>query len=85
MSNFDLLIICMLGVFFLLLGIAAILWGRYEEKDYYKAISTHSDVREYIEHTPERPEPGGLKIGGLIAVLLGLFTLIVGIALWLSQ
>ncbi len=85
MSNVDFLIVCMLGVFFLLLGIAAFLWGRYEEKDYYKAISTRSDVREYIEHTPERPEPGGLKIGGLIAVLLGLFTLIMGVALLLSQ
>jgi len=85
MSNVDFLIVCMLGVFFLLLGIVAFLWGRYEEKDYYKAISTRSDVREYIEHTPERPEPGGLKIGGLIAVLLGLFTLIMGVALLLSQ
>ena len=73
MSNSDLLIVVILGGFFILLGVGAFLWGRNEEKDYYKAISTHSDVREYIEHTPERPEPSGLKIGGTIAVFLGLF------------
>ncbi|UCE97715.1 MAG: hypothetical protein JSV74_07210 [Dehalococcoidia bacterium] len=84
MSDVDLIIVCVLGLFFLLLGIVAFIWGRYEEKNYYQAISTRSDVREYIQHTPERPEPGGLKIGGLIAVLLGLFTLILGVAFWLS-
>ena len=84
MSGVDLLIVCVLGLFFILLGIVAFIWGRYEEKKYYQAISTRSDVREYIQHTPERPEPGGLKIGGLIAVLLGLFTLILGFAFWLS-
>ena len=61
------------------------LWGKREEKDYYQSISSHIDVREYMQHTPERPEPGGLKIGGIIAIIIGLFILILGGAFWLCQ
>lgn len=66
----------------MLLGAGFFIWGKHEERDYYKAISTRNDVREYMEHTPERPEPGGLKIGGIIALLLGLFILVLGSAFW---
>jgi hypothetical protein len=80
MPHTDLWIIIGLGVMFVLLGVGAWFWGRREEKDYYKAISAHHDVREYMEHTPERPEPGALKIGGLIAIVIGLVMLIMGSA-----
>lgn len=72
-----------LGGLFIVLGVIALLWGGGEEKEYYAAIAERSDVREYMEHTPERPEPSGLKIGGVIAVILGLVVLIVGGAFWL--
>ncbi|UCG55371.1 MAG: hypothetical protein JSV32_03955 [Dehalococcoidia bacterium] len=85
MSNADLLVVLILGSLFILIGAGIFLWGRGEEKNYYKAISTRNDVREYIEHTPERPEPGGLKIGGFIAMFLGLFLLILDFAFWLTQ
>ena len=85
MPDTDLLIVIILGGIFILIGVVAFLWGKNEEKEYYKAISTRSDVREYMEHTPERPEPGGLKVGGIIAFFLGLFMLILGGAFWLSQ
>jgi hypothetical protein len=85
MPDTDLLIVVILGGLFILLGAGVFLWGKSEEKDYYKAISTRSDVREYMEHSPERPEPGGLKIGGVIAFFLGLFMLILGGAFWLCQ
>ena len=85
MPDTDLLIVVILGGLFILLGAGIFLWGKNEEKDYYKAISTRSDVREYMEHSPERPEPGGLKIGGVIAFFLGLFLLILGGVFWLCQ
>ncbi len=85
MPDTDLLIVVILGGLFILLGAGVFLWGKNEEKDYYKAISTRSDVREYMEHSPERPEPGGLKIGGVIAFFLGLFMLILGGVFWLCQ
>lgn len=85
MPDADLLIVIILGGLFILIGAGFFLWGRNEEREYYKAISTRSDVREYMEHTPERPEPGGLKVGGIIAIFLGLIMLILGGAFWLSQ
>jgi hypothetical protein len=78
MPDADFWIIMGLSVVFVLLGEGAFFWGRKEEKDYYKAISARHDVREYMEHTPERPEPGALKIGGLIAIVVGLVMLIMG-------
>ena len=70
------------GGLFLLLGLLAIMRGRGEEKSYYNAISTRPDMREYLEHKPERPEPGSLKIGGWIAIAIGLAMLAMGGAFW---
>ena len=78
MPHTDLVITMVLGGLFILLGVGSFFWGRKEAADYYKNISIYTDVREYIEHTPERPEPGGLKIGGIIAIIIGLVMLIMG-------
>ncbi len=72
-----------MGGFFVLLGIGGIIWGRAEEKSYYNAISRRFDVREFLEHWPPRPEPGALKVGGWIAITVGLLMLIAGGVLWL--
>ncbi|MEE9583428.1 MAG: hypothetical protein V3W01_02040 [Dehalococcoidales bacterium] len=83
MPQTDLLALIGLGGLFILLGVAAIFWGRGERKSYYNAIATRPDVREYMQHTPERPEPGALKIGGVIAISVGLVMLLMGGAFWL--
>lgn len=70
------------GGLFLLLGLLAIMRGRGEEKSYYNAISTRPDMREYLEHEPERPESGALKIGGWIAIAIGLAMLAMGGVFW---
>ena len=85
MSNADLWLVIGLGGLFLLMGIGALLWGRGEEQNYYKGIAGRRDVREYMEHTPERPEPSSLKIGGIIAILLGLVVIIIGVSLLLNS
>ncbi len=72
-----------LGGVFILLGLATLLWGRHEEKSYYDAIATRPDVREYLNHFPYRPEPSGLKVGGWIAISLGLLVIAIGGLLWL--
>jgi len=84
MPHQDWVILMGLGGLFILLGLGAIIWGRREEKGYYDAISTRSDVREYVEHWPERPEPGALKVGGWIAVTIGVLMLAGGggLLLW---
>ncbi len=81
MPHQDWVILMGLGGLFILLGLGAIIWGRREEKSYYDAISTRSDVREYVEHWPERPEPGALKVGGWIAITIGVLMLAAGGAL----
>ena len=66
------------GGLFILLGLAAVLWGRREEKSYENSLSRRGDLREFLEHWPPRPEPGALKVGGWIAITIGLVMLVLG-------
>ena len=72
-----------MGGLFILLGLAAVFWGKREAKSYYNTISTRHDVREYLEQQTERPEPGALKIGGWIAITIGLLMVVMGGIFWL--
>ncbi len=83
MPHYDWLILMGMGGLFILLGVAANIWGKSEEKSYYDSLAARTDVREYLEHMPERPEPGALKIGGWIAIAIGLLMLVMGGAFWL--
>ena len=79
MPHQDWLIFLVVGGLFVLLGLGAYVWGRVEEKRYLNALSSRSDVREYLERWPKRPEPGALKIGGWIAGTIGLLLLVMGV------
>ena len=83
MQHRDSFILMGMGGLFILLGIAAIFWGRGEEKGYYNSLSSRPDAREFLEHLPLRPEPGALKIGGWLAIAIGLLMLVMGGAFWL--
>jgi len=63
------------GGFFILLGIIGIIWGKREETSYYASISQRADVKEFVNHSPLRPEPGALKTGGWICIALGIIML----------
>jgi hypothetical protein len=84
MTSRDLLILIIIGSVFVLLGIVGFLWGRKEEGSYYGAVSERIDVREFLDHLPGRPEPGSLRIGGLIAIIVGIVLLLIvlGFHLW---
>ena len=79
----DWLVLVVMGGLFVLLGLAAIIWDRSEEKSYYDSLTSRRDVREFLEHQPQRPQLGALKIGGWIAIAVGAFMLVMGGALWL--
>ncbi|ADJ26313.1 hypothetical protein Dehly_1012 [Dehalogenimonas lykanthroporepellens BL-DC-9] len=68
-----------LGGFFLLAGLVMLLIGSREEKDYYDALSGKRDLREFVTHNPERAEPGSLRTGGWITLVIGAVVLIAGL------
>ena len=78
MPQHDWFVLMGMGGLFILLGLGAIIWGRSEEKSYYDSLSTRTDTREYLEHWPQRPQFGALKIGGRIAIAVGVLMLVMG-------
>ena len=72
MPRGDWLLFMIVGGVFVLLGVVAMWWAHREEQRYYTALSHRPDVREYLEHWPPRVEPGALRIGGWVAVAVGL-------------
>ena len=85
MPRRDSFILMGMGGFFVLLGLGLLFWGKREGKDYYNSTATRHDMREFLEHSPERPESGALVIGGWISIALGLVLLIVGLSFMLSD
>jgi hypothetical protein len=70
-----------LGSFFVIVSVGFYLWGIKEARLYEEALTTRYDLREFVEHTPERPEPGALKTGGVIGMVLGFGLIVAGIFL----
>lgn len=85
MPQGDWFVLMSMGGLFLLLGLATIVWGKREEKSYYDSLSasTRPDTREFLERWPRRPQFGALKIGGWIAIAIGLLMIVMGGAFWL--
>ena len=83
MPQHDLFALMGMGGLFILLGLAAVIWGRREEKSYYDSLSGRTDTREFLEHWPQRPQFGALKIGGRIAIAIGVVLIVVSGILWL--
>lgn len=79
-ENFMLMVV---GGGFIILGLAGIIWGRHEDKSYFESLAERPDLREFMSHWPERPQPGALRIGGWIAIAVGLLLLVTGAAIWL--
>ena len=74
----DWLIPLVVGGVFIILGLSLVIWGRREEKRYYDSLTTRTDLREFIAHWPGRPQPGALKVGGWIAMAVGLVIAVTG-------
>jgi hypothetical protein len=82
MPQGDWLIPVIAGGVFLLLGLVGVFWGIFEEKQLFDSLSKKPDLREFSLNHVESPQPGALKTGGRIAIILGLILLIVGIIIW---
>ena len=78
------LILVIMGGVFILLGVGALYWGRREERDYTDHVATRTDdMREFMVGWPFRPQVGAPKLGGLIAMIIGIIVLATGIVLYL--
>jgi hypothetical protein len=84
MTYHDLIIMIIIGGIFLVLGVIGLIWGRKEEGAYYGSVSERTDVREFLDRSPGRPEPDALRIGGKICFAVGIVVLLIclGIFLW---
>ncbi len=84
MSFQDLYILITIGGIFIVLGIFGLLWGSREEGIWYGVVSSRIDVREFLDHSPGRPEPNALRSGGKICIAVGVVILLVcgGFYLW---
>jgi len=78
MASHGWLIPIVVGGVFIVLGLGTLAWGRREEKSYYDSLTTRTDLREFFARWPIRPEPGSLKVGGWIAIAVGLVMIIIG-------
>jgi hypothetical protein len=83
MTGSDLVIMSIIGGIFIILGIIGIIWGKKEEGSWYSSVSTRIDVREFLDRAPGRPEPGALKIGGIICLAVGFIILLVSLGFYL--
>ena len=72
------LIPLVVGGVFVILGLGSVVWGRREERKYYDSLTTRDDLREFMAHWPGRPEPGALKVGGWMAVAVGVVIAVIG-------
>lgn len=78
MPQSDWLILLVISGLLILLGLGGVIWGKVWQKSYYNSISQRKDMREFLEHLPERPEPGAIRVGGWLAIAIGLAMIVVG-------
>ena len=79
MADWSILLI--MGVVFLILGIVLFVWGKRTEVTYYNSLASSTDVRKFIEKLP-RPRYVSLKIGGRVAVAVGIIVIAMSGAFW---
>jgi protein-S-isoprenylcysteine O-methyltransferase Ste14 len=82
MPQGDWFILVIVGVVFIVLGIIGIIWGIREEKRLFERLAAQHDLREFSLRHVESPQPGALKLGGWIAIALGVLMVAVGIIFW---
>jgi hypothetical protein len=72
-----------IGAVFMVAGIILLVLGIREEKDYCRTVSNQVDVRKYLEHKSDSIQAWGFKVGGIVAIVIGLFLLVMGLVIWI--
>ena len=80
----DFLVLMGLGLAFIILGVIGILLGMREESSYFNKLAERpGDVKEFVEQ-PHWPQFTALRVGGWIAIAVGVVLLGIGLVLWYS-
>jgi hypothetical protein len=77
----DSVILLIMGIVFASIGAGIYGWNWRAEKRYYDTLTSRTDMREFLESTPERSGYGALRLGGLISIIVG--AVLLGIAAFL--
>ena len=80
----DSCILLVMGGVFAGVGIGMFFWGRRAERKYYNGLASRTDMKEFLEYSPESSGSGALKMGGWISIIVGLVMLGIsgGLRLW---
>ena len=65
-------------ILFILAGVGAWVWASREQDSYYRTVAKRTDTREFLEHRPRQPTFEALKIGGIIAPVVGVLMIVMG-------
>ena len=68
----------LIGSLFVVVGCGFFYWGVREMRAYLLALVSRYDLREFMMRTPKRPEPGALKIGGVICWVVAFWCIVAG-------
>jgi uncharacterized protein YjeT (DUF2065 family) len=77
----DSFVLLIMGIVFTAVGAGILGWSRWAERRYYDTLTSRTDMREFLESTPERSGYGALRMGGLISIVVG--AVLLGIAIFL--
>jgi len=78
MPNTDSYIMIGIGGLFLILALVFFIWASREEKSINYSLSRRRDLREFLTRWPPRIEPGALRVGGWISIIVGVVLIILG-------
>jgi uncharacterized protein YjeT (DUF2065 family) len=67
----DSFVLLIMGIVFTAVGAGILGWSRWAERRYYDTLTSRTDMREFLESTPERSGYGALRMGGLISIVVG--------------
>ena len=80
----DSFVLLLMGIIFAAVGGGILGWSKWAEKKYYDVLTSRTDMRDFIESSPETSGYGALRMGGLISIIVGavLLCIVGGLRLW---
>ena len=78
MSYPDSSILLIMGAIFMGVGIGVFYGSKKSEQKYDDTLISRTDMREFLETSPERSGYGSLRMGGIISIIVGAILLGIG-------